>query len=74
MPGDNSNEQKLDQSRHRAIDIAGQFPDALNTDELNQIARRVDRLLSSIAELRKHPLSNADEPAPVFRPIGKEQP
>jgi hypothetical protein len=74
MPGDNRNEQRTDPARHRTLDIASQFPDALTSGELDQVTHRVERLLSSIAELRRRPLTNADEPAPVFRPVGKEQP
>lgn len=74
MPGSNNESAMPDLATHRSVDVASQFPEALTSAELEQVTRRIQRLLGSIEVLRGYPLSNADEPAPVFRPIGKEQP
>jgi hypothetical protein len=73
MPGSN-NEHEPTLARLRTADIAMQFDGSLDASEQEQVARRVERMLDVIEELRAYPLENADEPAPVFRPIGKEQP
>jgi hypothetical protein len=64
----------LDLSQHRTVDVAAQFPDALTSAELEQVTHRIERVLGSIEEIRRYPLGNADEPASLFHPIGKEQP
>jgi hypothetical protein len=74
MSGSNDNNVRPDLARHRSADIAAQFPEALNDSELEQVTRRIERLLGSIDELRRYPLTNADESASIFHPIGKEQP
>lgn len=74
MPGSNNERDHLPLSRQRASDIANQFPGSLDNSEQEQVAQRIERLYKAIDELRRYPLRNGDEPAPVFRPIGKEQP
>jgi hypothetical protein len=74
MPGSNNEHDIQPLSRQRARDIANQFPGVLDDAEIVQVAQRIDRLFGAIDELRKYPLENGHEPAPVFRPIGKEQP
>ncbi len=66
--------QNGDLVSHRTQDVARQFPGLLDDTELEQVSQRVRRLTNSIEELRKYQLENGDEPAPVFRPVGKEQP
>lgn len=74
MPGSNNEHDHLPLSRQRANDIADQFPGSLDDAETEQVAQRIERLFKAIDEVRRYPLHNGDEPAPVFRPIGKEQP
>jgi hypothetical protein len=73
MPGSNNEHDELPLAHRRAADIANQFPDHLDDSEVRQVAQRIERHFASIDELRRYPLANSDEPAPVFRAIGKEQ-
>lgn len=74
MPGSNSGHDQPQLATLRVSDISAQFPDTLSSEHVELVTRRVQRILGSIDELRSYPLANSDEPAPVFRPIGKEQP
>jgi hypothetical protein len=74
MPGSNNEHDSASLPQRRAHDIASNFPGILDSDEQQQVAQRIERLLKAATDLRSYPLENADEPAPVFRPIGKEQP
>lgn len=74
MPGSNNEHDISAVARQRARDIANQFPGMLDEAEQEQVAQRVARLYRAIDDVRSFPLENGDEPAPVFRPIGKEQP
>jgi hypothetical protein len=73
VPGSNHEHDEQPISRQRAADISSQFPGSLNDAELEQVVQRIERLMRAIEELRRFPLDNHDEPAPVFRPVGKEQ-
>lgn len=74
MPESNSGHDQPQIATLRVSDIQAQFPDTLSGADEDQVTRRVKRILGAIDELRAYPLTNSDEPAPVFRPIGKEQP
>jgi hypothetical protein len=74
MPGSNNEHDTETLAQRRAIDISRQFPGILDDAGVKQVAQRIERLHASIEVLRRYPLENGDEPAPVFRPIGKEQP
>lgn len=74
MPETNSGHDQPPLASLRVSDITAQFPDTLSADQVEQVTRRVERVLGAIDGLRSYPLTNADEPAAVFRPVGKEQP
>jgi hypothetical protein len=74
MPGSNNQHKHRSIARRRAQDIANQFPGTLSDSEQEEVAQRIERLFRAIEDVRSYPLQNGDEPAPVFRPIGKEQP
>lgn len=74
MPGSNNEHDIPEIARRRARDIANEFPGLLDETEQEQVALRIARLYRAIDEIRSYPLENGDEPAPVFRPVGKEQP
>ena len=74
MPGANNEHDEQPLAQRHASDIARQFPGRLDTVELDQVAQRIERLHKAMDEVRRLPLENGDEPAPVFRSIGKEQP
>ncbi|MEX2425413.1 MAG: hypothetical protein WD401_01500 [Thermomicrobiaceae bacterium] len=74
MPGSNNGHDAQSVARRRAADIASEVSGDLDEAELVQVTQRIERLFRAIDELRHYPLENSDEPAPVFRPIGKEQP
>jgi hypothetical protein len=74
MPGSNHEHDDLPVAHRRARDVASQFPDQLNEAEIRQVAQRIERHFASVDELRRYSLANSDEPAPIFRAVGKEQP
>lgn len=74
MPGSNNEHDRRPAAHKRAEEIAEQFPGLLDKAEQDQVAQRIERMFHAIDEIRRYPLENGDEPAPIFRPIGKEQP
>lgn len=74
MPGSNNEHDRRPAAQQRAREIADQFPGMLDESEQDQVVQRIERMFLAIDEIRGYPLENGDEPAPVFRPIGKEQP
>jgi hypothetical protein len=74
MSGSHNGHDRHSLSRRRAQEIANQIASDLSESDLVQVAHRIERLFLAVDELRRYPLENGDEPAPVFRPIGKEQP
>jgi hypothetical protein len=74
MPGSNNEHDRRPAAEQRAREIADQFPGMLDEGEQNQVAQRIERMFSAADEVRRYELDNGDEPAPIFRAIGKEQP
>lgn len=50
--------------------IRARYPGRLTEEQLGEVQRQIASLIEAAQALRAYPLSNADEPATTFQPIG----
>jgi hypothetical protein len=56
-----------DSAAARAAAVAARFPGRFDATELAALEQAIARLEESAAKLRTFPLTNGDEPDPIFR-------
>lgn len=66
-----------DQLREQVADLQVReldlwFPGQLTDSDREQINLRFQKLVDAVAAIRRHPLTNADEPATTFHAIVKD--
>lgn len=63
---------EADRARLLVETLVTRYPDRFTAEDVEALTEQVSQILATSARLRGYPLTNADEPDPVFRVAGWE--
>lgn len=61
-----------DRARLLVETLVTRYPDRFTPEDVEALTEQINQILATAARLRAYPLTNADEPDPIFRVAGWE--
>jgi Asp-tRNA(Asn)/Glu-tRNA(Gln) amidotransferase C subunit len=52
--------------------LVARYPGRFSDDEVEQLRKQIDQIRQAAEKLRSFPLTNADEPEPIFQAVPRE--